>query len=113
MTTPQPPKPVGHTDAATIQRRLQAGEDLQIVDVREPWEHAQGVIDGAILIPLAQVQTRWKELDPARPIEVICHLGSRSARAAAFLARQGLDVENVDDGMDGWERRQFPVVKRP
>jgi rhodanese-related sulfurtransferase len=111
MTTPGAPNPVGHTDAATIHRRLQAGEDLQILDVREPWEHAQGVIEGAILMPLAQVQSRWEELDRNRPVNVICHLGSRSARAASFLARKGLQAANVDDGMDGWERQSFPIVK--
>jgi len=106
-----PPTQVGHTDSAIVRRRLEGGEDLQIVDVREPWEHAQGVIEGAILMPLSQVQSRWQELDPARPVAVICHLGSRSARAAAFLAGKGLPATNIDDGMDGWERQVFPTVK--
>ena len=49
-----PPIQVGHTDSAIVRRRLEGGEDLQIVDVREPWEHAQGVIEGAILMPWAR-----------------------------------------------------------
>ena len=111
MTTPQSASQVGHTDSASIHRRLQEGEELQILDVREPWEHAQGVIAGATLMPLAQVQQRWQDLDAARPVYVICHLGGRSANAAAFLARQGLQATNVDDGMDGWQRQGFPTVK--
>ncbi|HWE62814.1 MAG TPA: rhodanese-like domain-containing protein [Chloroflexota bacterium] len=111
MTMPGSGNEMGHTDSASIHRRLQEGEDLQILDVREPWEHAQGIIEGATILPLAQVHTRWQELDPARPVYVICHLGSRSARAAAFLAGQGLQASNIDDGMDGWTRQGFPTVK--
>lgn len=111
MSRPDATPEVGHTDAAAMHRRLEAGESLQILDVREPWEHAQGVIAGAILMPLAQVQSRWQELDAARPVYVICHLGSRSARAASFLAHQGLRASNVDDGMDGWTRQGFPILK--
>ena len=102
---------VDHTDSALVRRRLVAGEHLQIVDVREPWEHAQGVIAGATLMPLATVQSRWQELDPTRPVQVICHLGSRSFRAASFLAGKGMSSANIDDGMDGWERQGFPTVK--
>jgi rhodanese-related sulfurtransferase len=111
MTTPGATNEMGHTDSAGIHRRLEAGEDLQIVDVREPWEHAQGVIEGAILMPLGQVRARWRELDAERPVYVVCHLGGRSARAAAFLAQQGVRASNIDDGMDGWERQGFPTVK--
>jgi rhodanese-related sulfurtransferase len=90
---------------------LQAGESVQVVDVREPSEHAQGVIEGAILMPLGQVRSRWQELDSSQPIAVICHLGSRSAMAASFLAQQGLRAVNVDDGMDGWQRHGYPTVR--
>lgn len=102
---------MGHTDAASVHRRLEAGEELQIVDVREPREHAHGVIAGAVLMPMAQVQRRWQELDVERPVHVVCHLGSRSAQVSSFLVRQGLQAVNIDDGMDGWERQGFPTVK--
>lgn len=111
MSTPGAANEMGHTDSAGLHGRLEAGEDPQILDVREPWEHAQGVIAGAILMPLGQVQTRWQELDAARPVYVVCHLGGRSARAAAFLLRQGVHATNVDDGMDGWVRQGFPTVR--
>jgi rhodanese-related sulfurtransferase len=101
---------IGHTDAAELYKRVQAGEDIQVLDVREPWEHAQGVIGGAFLMPLAHLRERWRELDGTRPITVICHLGARSAMAARFLAQQGLSAENVDDGMAGWEGHGYPVL---
>ena len=111
MTTPGAPKPVGHTDAKALRTGIQAGENPQVLDVRESWEHAQGIIEGAILMPMSEVQSRWHDLDTTRPINVICHLGSRSGRVAVFLSRQGVQAINVDDGMDGWERQGFPTVR--
>jgi rhodanese-related sulfurtransferase len=111
MATPSGPKPVGHTDAKHMWGRVEAGEALQILDVRDPWEHQQGVIAGALLIPMSEVRARMQELDTARPVYVICHLGSRSGMVAGFLARQGIEAINVDDGMDGWERQGFPTVR--
>ncbi|MDB5076443.1 MAG: hypothetical protein JWO42_2622 [Chloroflexi bacterium] len=108
--TPESSQQIGHTDATELYNRVQSGEDLLVVDVREPWEHAQGVIAGAVLMPLAQVRERWRELDATRPITLICHLGARSAMAARFLAQQGLTVVNVDDGMAGWEGHGYPVL---
>src|SRR4051794_35248622 len=92
---------IGHLDAQSLHARLLEDPATQILDVREPWEHAEGVIAGAVLIPLQQLRTRWRELDAARPVAVICHLGSRSAMAARFLAGQGFQAANVDDGMAG------------
>ena len=102
---------IGHIDSAGLYKLLQAGTDVQVIDVREPSEHAQGVIEGAMLLPLGQVRSHWQELDSSRPIHVICHLGGRSAMAASFLAQQGLQAVNVDDGMDGWQRQGYPTVR--
>jgi rhodanese-related sulfurtransferase len=100
-----------HTDAHALHNRIANGENAQVLDVREPWEHKEGVIAGALLMPLAQVRTRWGDLDPARPVTVICHLGSRSAIAARFLTQKGLIAENVDDGMAAWQAQGFPIVR--
>jgi rhodanese-related sulfurtransferase len=94
-----------------LRGRVEAGEAVQILDVRDPWEHAQGVIEGAVLIPMSEIRSRMQELDTTRPVHVICHLGSRSAMVAGFLARQGVEAINVDDGMDGWERQGYPTVR--
>ena len=105
------PSQVAHTDSRVVRERMQAGERVQIVDVREPYEHSQGVIEGAILMPMGDVQSRWQELDATQPVLVICHLGGRSSMVATFLSRKGLQAVNVDDGMDGWERQGFPTVR--
>lgn len=110
MANAETPRQVEHTDSADLHVRRAAGEEIQILDVREPREHAGGVIEGAILMPMGSVRTRWGELDPSRPVHVICHLGGRSAQVAAYLVQQGLRAVNVDDGMDGWEGHGFPTV---
>jgi rhodanese-related sulfurtransferase len=99
-----------HTDSAALHRLRAAREPVQLLDVREPREHAGGVIQGAILMPMGSVPAKWTELDSRRPVYVICHLGARSAQVAAFLVQQGLRAVNVDDGMDGWQKQGFPTV---
>jgi rhodanese-related sulfurtransferase len=111
MPNPGTPREMEHTDSAALHARRAAGDQVQLVDVREPHEHAGGVIDGSLLMPMATVPSRWTELDPSRPVYVICHLGARSARVAAYLLQQGLRAVNVDDGMEGWQRRGFPTVR--
>ena len=111
MATAETPRDMEHTDSAALHAKRAAGEQLQLIDVREPREHAAGVIEGAILMPMRTVPTQWVDLDPAQPVYVICHLGARSAQVAAFLVQQGLRAVNVDDGMDGWERKGFATIR--
>jgi rhodanese-related sulfurtransferase len=76
-----------------------------LLDVREPWEHDICRIEGAQLTPLQQVPQAAAALDPQRPVVCICHHGTRSAHAAMFLQRQGIDpVFNLAGGIDAWAR---------
>jgi rhodanese-related sulfurtransferase len=77
-------------------------DDGQVVDVRQPDEWQAGRIDGALNIPEDELADRLDELDRARPVVTVCRTGSRSALAAAYLAEQGLDAENLDGGMLSW-----------
>jgi rhodanese-related sulfurtransferase len=81
-----------------------------VLDVREPYEWAGGHIEGAVHIPLGDLPARVGELDPQLKTLVVCHVGARSARAAAWLSQQGHDVANLAGGMDAWEGAQRPVV---
>ncbi len=112
MANADTPRQIEHSDSLALHTRRAGGEDGQILDVREPSEHAGGVIHGAILMPMGSVPAKWTALDAHQPVYVICHLGARSAQVAAFLARQGMRAVNVDDGMDGWERHGFPTEVR-
>jgi rhodanese-related sulfurtransferase len=84
--------------------------DWVVLDVRELWEWAAGHIEGAVHIPLGELPARVGELDPQARTLVVCHVGARSAQAAAWLRQQGHDVANLAGGMDAWEGARRPVV---
>ena len=90
---------VGEFDA-----RVREVDALQVVDVRNPGETANGTIPGAVTIPLAQLTARMGELDPARPTVVYCASGYRSSIAASALAAGGFeDVSDVLGGYEAWQ----------
>ncbi|HZM98155.1 MAG TPA: rhodanese-like domain-containing protein, partial [Pyrinomonadaceae bacterium] len=72
-----------------LKQRLDKGDDIQIIDVREDNEVAIGRIPNSVHIPLAQVLTRMDEIDPNRETVVHCKMGGRSARAIDALQRSG------------------------
>lgn len=80
------------------QRRNQA----QVLDVREDSEVAEGMIPGAIHIPMGGLQARLGELDPKVPVIVICRSGNRSARVADALNSAGFTADTMDGGMIAW-----------
>lgn len=91
---------------------LQNPEDerLVVVDVREPWEHAQGHIPKARLIPLGDLLQRIDELDPNQPVAVVCATGSRSQSAAALLGQKGFKtIYNVLGGTMYWMQNGLPL----
>jgi len=80
------------------------GNCPEIVDVREPWEYQQGHVPGALLIPLGQLSMRVNELNPERPVAVICATGNRSQSAAALLGQKGFKtIYNVTGGTSAWK----------
>jgi adenylyltransferase/sulfurtransferase len=88
---------------AELADRLRRGETLEVIDVREPYEHAIARLPGARLVPLATVASAAGSLDPEREIVVHCHHGMRSARAAAILREAGFRrVRNLVGGIDRW-----------
>jgi rhodanese-related sulfurtransferase len=88
-----------------LKRRHDAGEDLVLLDVREPDELATASIPWATTIPMAQIPVRMNELPRDKPIVVMCHHGGRSDRVAQFLNANGYDnAVNLDGGIDAWSR---------
>ncbi len=85
-----------------LQQLLEQGQQPNLVDVRELDEVAQGMIPGAVHMPLGEVQERLDELDKAKPYIIICRSGGRSGRASAFLDEEGYDVTNMVGGMLEW-----------
>lgn len=89
--------------AAAFNQRVREIGDVQIVDVRNPGEVAEGIIDGAICIPVGQLPNRLDELDVARPTVVYCAGGYRSSVAASLLRQQGfVDVSDIVGGYLAW-----------
>jgi rhodanese-related sulfurtransferase len=84
--------------------------DMRILDVREQDEWDAGHIAGAVHAPLAEVPSRLGELTGDDPLVVVCRSGGRSARAVAWLARNGVDASNLDGGMGSWAGAGRPMV---
>ena len=81
-----------------------------LVDVREPWEHAEQHIAGAVLIPLNELPARLAEIPADRDVYVHCRMGGRSARAVDVLRQSGRPrTSNVAGGIEGWVNDQLPV----
>jgi adenylyltransferase/sulfurtransferase len=88
---------------AELKRKLDARENFQLVDVREPMEYELANIDGAKLIPLGELPERLNELDRERLTIVHCHSGQRSAQAVRIMREAGFaNVFNLEGGIARW-----------
>ena len=95
-----------------LKRRLDAGHDLLILDVREPWEYEAANI-GGILIPQDDVIDRLDEIDPGREIAVFCRTGNRSQVIAELLSQFGFPrVANVAGGIVAWSDEIDPAMQK-
>jgi adenylyltransferase/sulfurtransferase len=97
-----------------LKNRLDAGDDIQIIDVREDNEVALGTIPNAKHIPLAQVLTRMNEIEPDHETVVYCKMGGRSARAIDALQRSGFTGKliNLRGGIIGWSTEVDPSLPK-
>ena len=85
--------------ASGLKQKLASAEDLQLVDVREPHEHAQRNIGGQLL-PLSELAKHINELLPTVPVVVYCQSGGRSRKAARLLQEQGFaEVYSLQNGL--------------
>ena len=99
-------------DVQAAQDAVSSDQSAQLLDVREPEEWAEtGVPVGAVLIPLAEVESRASsELDAGSPVYVICRSGNRSRTASETLVQLGFgQVYNVDGGVTAWVNAGLPV----
>jgi rhodanese-related sulfurtransferase/TusA-related sulfurtransferase len=86
-----------------LQARVDAGEKLIILDVREPAEYAFGRIPGAISLPLGELEEKMTQLDPNNEYFVVCRTGNRSDMACQMLTERGFEnIKNVTPGMSQW-----------
>jgi sulfur-carrier protein adenylyltransferase/sulfurtransferase len=100
--------------ATELKQRLDNGDDLQIIDVREANELDIAKIPGTIHIPLGQIMNRMSEIDPIRETVVHCKMGGRSAKAIAALKQAGFGgiLINLTGGITAWSNDVDPSVPK-
>lgn len=115
--------PPGHATAASaideitpveLKRRIDLGQDVQIIDVREPHEYAIARLPNSVLIPLGQIGSRAADIDPSRETVVHCKAGVRSAKAIATLKQSGFEgrLINLKGGILAWSSDVDPSVPK-
>jgi rhodanese-related sulfurtransferase len=89
-----------------------AGGNVVLLDVREPWEFETAKIADSKLIPMGDIPARFnQELNPEEHIVVVCHHGVRSMNVTAWLRQQGFEkVQSLRGGIDRWSRQIDPTV---
>lgn len=100
--------------ATELKRRMDAGDDIQLIDVRQPDENAFANIAGAKLIPLGQIVARMNEIDDTRETVIHCKMGGRSAQAIQALERAGFKgkLKNLKGGITAWSNEVDPTVPK-
>lgn len=84
-------------------QKIDAGETVSVIDVRESNEVATGIIPGAKHIALGQIEISMDQIDKSVPHYIVCKAGARSAMACEILEENGFTVTNVAGGMLDWE----------
>jgi rhodanese-related sulfurtransferase len=89
--------------AQEVKERIDAGEPVVLLDVRQPEEVAAGIIPGALHIPLPELEDRWSEVKDCDEVVCVCAKGGRSLQAATFLRTRGVfNATSLVGGMAAW-----------
>ena len=100
-------------EPSELKRRLNTGEQLILVDVREPWEQEICRIDGARLVPLSDLPANLALFEQAATVVLYCHRGIRSLDAAVWLRGQGIEgARSLAGGIERWAVEIDPRVPR-
>jgi rhodanese-related sulfurtransferase len=104
---------VFHSDDVDVQpdevRRLHRAGEIQLVDVREPYEWEAGRVDGARHIELERLASKADSIDRERPVVFYCRVGARSGMAASAFRRAGYQAYSMDGGITAWHARGLPL----
>jgi hydroxyacylglutathione hydrolase/adenylyltransferase/sulfurtransferase len=101
--------PALEIDPEDLAERLAAG-DVQLVDVREPYEWEAGRIEGSRHVELERLASQAETIDRGRPVVFSCRLGARSALAAQAFRSAGWDAWSLRGGLTLWQDRGLPIV---
>lgn len=105
---------INEISAADLKKRIDAGDDIQLIDVRQPDENAFAKIEGSKLIPLGEVIKRIGEIDQNRETVIHCKMGGRSAKAIEMLQQAGYkgELKNLKGGITAWSNEVDPKVPK-
>jgi rhodanese-related sulfurtransferase len=92
-----------------VKRLVEEGE-VDLIDVREPYEHDAGRIDGARHVQIPELTMAAQEMDPDRPVIFYCRTGSRSSMATQAFRASGYQAYNLAGGLVGWVEKGLPIV---
>jgi rhodanese-related sulfurtransferase len=99
-------------DSAELQRRLAAGEDILLYDIRSEAEVIHGVLPGARHLPMHLIPLRMHDFPRDRDVVLYCRSGARSYHACAYLLQQGVpNAVNLRGGIMAWARDGLEISK--
>lgn len=91
--------------ATELKTKLDTGEQLLLLDVRESWEYELCSIEGSVNIEMQHIDKIENEIKPENETIVICHHGMRSFQVASYLESKGFTkITNLEGGVDAWAR---------
>ena len=97
----------------TLKQRLDRGEKLELIDVREPWEFETCSIDGSRNIPMTELESCLDSIDTSKETVLICHHGMRSLQIANYLESMGyLRMINLEGGIHAWAQVVDPDMNQ-
>lgn len=102
---------VKEIEATELQSRMQAGEDIAVVDIRSDAEIAQGILPNSEHLAMHLIPLKLQDLPKDKDIVLYCRSGARSYHACNFLKQQGVEnVLNLRGGIIAWARQGYDIV---
>jgi len=96
-----------------LKNKLDKGERITLLDVREPHEWPISDLPGSVKIPLGQLQQKYSELPQGEELVVYCRVGGRSAQAVQFLRHVGYErAANLTGGINRWAEAIDPAMRK-
>ncbi len=96
-----------------LKQRLEKGDKLELIDVRDPWEFESCQIQGSRNIPMMNLDSRLATIEPTIETVLICHHGMRSLQVAAYLESLGYqNIYNLDGGIHRWAETVEPEMAK-
>ena len=106
---------IRHISVRDLAKHLANGQQVLLLDVRQPWENQLAALPNSVLIPLNELAQRSREItvDGSAMVVAYCHHGIRSVSAGAFLERLGFsNVHSLTGGIDAWSCEVDPTMPR-